>query len=447
MSRDSRVSARQLEVLAGNLPFTIFTAFVIAVLAVVGSWPTRDKTELAIWMGVYVVVTLLRLWGLRLWRRDPHRDARVRTWGRRMVLNTFGAGLLWLVFGLIAFDATSPGQALFVAIILVGLTAASAPSLGPWRPAHTAFAIPTMLGLIGPFVLAGSQTMVLLGAMAAVYTVVNLLSARSAEQVLADSIRLRFDNERLVDDLARSNADLEQFAYVASHDLREPLRQVASYVNLLERRYTDGLDDMAREFIGYARDGATRMDRMVIDLLEYSRIGRKRISGPVDLTAVLEAALANLGLSVAETGARVSVPLRLPSVLGDDSELTRLFQNLIGNALKYRHPDRAPEVRIAAQHRGAVAEIAVADNGIGMDPEQSERIFAIFQRLHTREHYDGTGIGLAVCRKIVEHHGGRIWVDTEAGRGSTFRLTLPLAPGGASADAERPERPTEALVS
>ena len=229
------------------------------------------------------------------------------------------------------------------------------------------------------------------------------------------------------EELSRSNEELEQFAYVASHDLREPLRMVSSYVDLLGRRYADRLDDDAREFIAFAKDGATRMDRLVLDLLEYSRIGR--ITRPmvvVDLDMVFERVGRALQAKIAEGEAQVVMASSgLPDVLGDSEELWRLFQNLLGNAVKYRAPDRPPVVTVSAQRRGVFWEITVADNGIGIDPQYFERVFLIFQRLHKRGDYEGTGIGLAICKKIAERHGGRIWLDSTPGEGSAFHVSLP----------------------
>jgi PAS domain S-box-containing protein len=238
---------------------------------------------------------------------------------------------------------------------------------------------------------------------------------RRAEKRLAEHAR----------ELERSNAELEQFAYVASHDLQEPLRMVASYCQLLQRRYKGKLDADADEFIGFAVEGATRMQRMINDLLNYSRVGRKSAGfAPVDLRAVVEAALSGLGAAIEEAGARVTVG-NLPSVFGEAMLLERLFQNLVANALKFRRDDAEPEIEITAEHEEGAWRICVADNGIGIDPEYAERIFLLFQRLHERSKYPGTGIGLALCKKVVEHHGGRIWVESEPGRGSRFKFTLP----------------------
>ena len=253
------------------------------------------------------------------------------------------------------------------------------------------------------------------------FDITDLMQADAA--VLAANQRLE-SQSRL---LEQSNAELEQFAYVASHDLREPLRMVSSYLSLLERRYGAVLDQDGHEFLAFARDGAQRMDRLVLDLLEYSRIGRSL--DPIVAMQVLPSlqnALTNLGAAMEECGARVRVDEAIASawVHGDPVQIMRLFQNLIGNGLKYRHSDVAPIIRIGGRRVDGYWEFSVADNGIGIEPEYFERIFRIFQRLHTREHFDGTGIGLAVCKKIVERHEGRIWLESVPGKGATFFVTL-----------------------
>ncbi|WP_254431040.1 ATP-binding protein [Magnetospirillum sp. LM-5] len=228
--------------------------------------------------------------------------------------------------------------------------------------------------------------------------------------------------------LRHANAELEQFAYIASHDLREPLRMISSYIGLLAQRYGDRLDGDGRDFLEFARDGAKRMDRMVLDLLELSRVGRTSEEfAPVALADIVASALENLALTIAECQAAISVAHDLPVVTGLAGELERLVQNLVANALKYRHPDRTPYIAIAARREGAEWVVSIADNGIGIEPEFHERIFGIFQRLHARDKYEGSGIGLAISRKIVEHHGGRIWVESAPGGGTTLFFTLPDA--------------------
>lgn len=225
--------------------------------------------------------------------------------------------------------------------------------------------------------------------------------------------------------LARSNRELEQFAYVASHDLQEPLRMVASYVKLLARRYQEQLDEDADEFIAFAVEGAERMQQLINDLLAYSRVGTHgKAFAPVDCQAIVERTIHDLQMAIQENDATVTCDA-LPTVTGDESQLTQLFQNLISNAIKFRR-EAPPQVHISAVDQEGEWRFAVRDNGIGIEPEYRERIFTIFQRLHSRKTYAGTGIGLAICQKIVDRHNGRIWVESQPNQGATFYFTIPV---------------------
>ncbi|MGO8878424.1 MAG: MASE3 domain-containing protein [Desulfomonilaceae bacterium] len=230
--------------------------------------------------------------------------------------------------------------------------------------------------------------------------------------------------QRSHDELERSNTELQQFAYVASHDLQEPLRMVSSYMGLIERRYKGQLDADADDFIGYAVDGAKHMRMLINDLLEYSRVGTHgKTFGPVDCETLLSRVLDHLQLSIEDSGATVTHD-HLPTVIGDDAQLIRLFQNLIHNSLKFKN-DSPLLIHVSAELYNGNWLFSFHDNGIGIDPQYADRIFVIFQRLHNRDEYPGTGIGLAICKKIVERHGGRIWVQSEQGKGATFFFTIP----------------------
>jgi PAS domain S-box-containing protein len=244
---------------------------------------------------------------------------------------------------------------------------------------------------------------------------------------------------RSAEELARSNKDLEQFAYVASHDLQEPLRIVSGFIGRLRERYAASLDDKAREYIDFAVQGAQRMSQLVRDLLEYSRVqARPRQLEPANMKEAFDRACANCMASIHESGAAVSCG-DLPTVMGDPMQLVQLLQNLIGNAIKFRRPEVSPEVHLFARRERDDWVFHMHDNGIGIPMDQAERIFLIFQQLHTRDIYPGTGIGLAICRKIVERHGGRIWVQSQLGKGSTFSFSLPAAsPSQASGPAGAP---------
>jgi signal transduction histidine kinase len=244
---------------------------------------------------------------------------------------------------------------------------------------------------------------------------------RQSEQERMHAVK---ELEQTAEELERSNAELQQFAYAASHDLQEPLRSVAGFVALLEKRYKGKLDSNADDFIRYTVNGVRRMRMIIKDLLEYSRVGTNAGEfKPLDTSSVVGKAISNLQAAIKDSGAMVTHD-DLPDVIADEPQLVRLFQNLIGNAIKFKGKD-SPKVHIAAFKKDNEWVFSVKDNGIGIDPEHAQRIFVIFQRLHTIEEYPGTGIGLAICKKIAERHGGNIWVESEPGKGSTFFFTLP----------------------
>jgi light-regulated signal transduction histidine kinase (bacteriophytochrome) len=251
---------------------------------------------------------------------------------------------------------------------------------------------------------------------------------------LEDTRSARAELDDQAEELRQSNAELEQFAYVASHDLQEPLRKVASFCQLLEKRYGDQLDDRGAEYIGFAVDGAKRMQALINDLLTFSRVGRLNSTHTeVDLEETLQLALGNLSTLIEEANAEIGrAAERLPIVDGDPTLLTMLWQNLIGNAVKFRRDGDAPRIVIECEKGSGVREgewlFGVSDNGIGIAPEFADKVFIIFQRLHVREVYSGTGIGLALCKKIVEHHGGSIWIDTSYTHGTRIQFTLSATP-------------------
>jgi light-regulated signal transduction histidine kinase (bacteriophytochrome) len=230
------------------------------------------------------------------------------------------------------------------------------------------------------------------------------------------------------EELQRSNKELERFAYIASHDLQEPLRTVTSSLGLLKRHYKGRIDEEADQFIAYAVGGTRHMQQLIKDLLAYSRVTtRGQEFKLVHLEGVLSNVLESLKVSIEESGATITLPDSMPLVRGDTTQIDQLFQNLIGNAIKFRGDDR-PDVLVAVEHDPVRNEsiVSIKDNGIGMDMQYADKIFTIFQRLHTAEEYSGTGVGLAICKRIVERHGGRIWVESELGKGSTFYFTLPI---------------------
>ena len=292
--------------------------------------------------------------------------------------------------------------------LVVVVTATEELILGAWRQRAT---------LIGGA--AGGVAIIFVGLLA---WIVRLLNRR--EEAMAKLRRSESELERDAQLLTQKNQELEQFSYVASHDLRQPLRMISSYLGLIERRLGPDLGGEIKDFLDFAVGGARRMDRLILDLLEYSRTGKSTQRVPVSLGQAVADARANLTVAMREADAEIIVADDLPTVSGDPTDLTRLFQNLIGNAVKYRAPDRRPRVVISCRRLDGEWLVSVMDNGIGIAEEDRERAFAIFQRLVPQEAYEGTGIGLAVCKKIVEHHGGRIWIESAPDGGSIFNVTI-----------------------
>lgn len=254
--------------------------------------------------------------------------------------------------------------------------------------------------------------------------------------ILRDLTRspLYLEYQRQRTEATRARDELQQFAYVTSHDLQEPLRMISGYLDLLLRRHADELSDGARRFVDNAVDGATRMRGLLEALLAYSRVStRGSPFAPVDLAEAVGEARQSLARPLAEAGAEVRCEGLTRRIWADHAQVAQLFRHLLANALKFRHPDRAPLIQIDARAVGAEVEVAVADNGIGIEAKYAEQIFEVFRRLHTRAEYPGTGIGLAICKRIVERHGGRIWLDTSWLRGVQFRLSLPVSKGKADA--------------
>jgi signal transduction histidine kinase len=325
-----------------------------------------------------------------------------------------------------------PGRQLLAARDVDPSTAGELVTLDPGTAAHLVTVGPAAGGvaLVAPLPLRGEPGMIVVvpGAFTPVFGGDEV--TRLGEYAV--SVASALERARLIEavagrsrELERSNAALEEFAYIASHDLQEPLRMVASYLQLLDRRYRGQLNQEADEFLGFAVDGAKRMQALINDLLLYSRAGGQGTLVPTDCGAVVAGVLANLRSTIEADGARVVVG-PLPTVEGDPTQLAQVFQNLIANAIKFGG-DRPPEIFVGAERQDGQWLFSVRDTGIGIEPRHAERIFMVFKRLHPQTQYPGTGIGLAICRRVVEHHGGRIWVEPAAGGGSVFRFTLPVA--------------------
>jgi len=369
------------------------------------------------------------------------------------------AGLCWGATALFLLPEGHPEHQLFVAFALAGMTAGAVTTLSSRMPAFLFFTLPALVPLAVRLSVREEMIGTGMGVMVVIFGLVMVFIAKNNSKTLFESVALRFENadilgyvqqekdradrlnaelvaeaeerkqsaealRRQTEELIKSNMGLERFAYLASHDLKEPLKTISAYIKLLAKRYHGRLDADADEFIHYVLEGTRRMEQLIQDVLTYSKIGshEKKFIG-TDLNAIVERALDNLRTSIEESQA-VIVHETLPSVSVNDTEFLQLFQNLIGNAIKFRG-DLPPSIRITAQQKKEEWLFSVQDNGIGFEAEYAERVFQIFHRLHGPGEYPGTGIGLAICKKIVEKHGGRIWAESEPKKGSTFSFSLP----------------------
>jgi signal transduction histidine kinase len=411
-------------VLAGLLSTTVSATFGVTTLALRGfaSWADYGSVWLTWWLGDaggdLLVAPLLVLWSARPLPR----------WSRRQALEAVLLLLTLVLVGGVVLDGFLPQIGRYrLHFACVPLLIWPAFRFGRRETVTASFllsgiAIWGTLEGVGPFLdRSRNESLLLLQGFMGILTFTALVLAA----VVAERRRAQEALARHASELARSNAELERFAYVASHDLQEPLRTVTSFVQLLAKRYEAKLDEDARDFIRFAVEGTARMRDLIQGLLAYSRAGA--VTGlpvPVDCGEALEKAIANLSVSIRDSGAAVTHD-EMPKIVADGRQMVELFQNLVGNAIKFRGEKR-PEVHVGVQRDGGAWILSVRDNGIGIAPEHWKRIFVMYQRLHRRDEYPGTGIGLAICDKIVRRHGGRIWVDSEPGKGSTFYFTLPL---------------------
>ena len=434
---EDKVRAELIRVLARNLPFTTLTGMVIALLAAFGSAGVVGP-QVWEWAGTFLAVAMVRLGLLSLYWRDRDRDARHRRWGRFLSANTLMSGLMWLAFGLSTFKPEVSSHTLFIAIIYMGLTAASIASLSAYLPALLAFALPTMAGFIAPLLASGDHTLAVLAAMAVVFLLVMGLSGRAVERVLSRSIRLRFANQRLIEDLKRAKADADagsraksQFLAVMSHEVRTPIAGIVGFTQLAAQA---GNPARVRDYLRKVDHAAAVLLAIVDDILDISRIeaGKYTIApAPFDLPELLEHVRDLHGRRAADKGVALSVVIAADvprHLVGDAGRLGQVFSNLVGNALKFTDAGEvAVTVALAGRDDESVTlACGVRDTGIGVAPEGQDAIFERFTQADgsiTRR-YGGTGLGLAICRQLVKLMGGAIGVDSRPGAGSTFHFTV-----------------------
>ncbi|OGA23010.1 MAG: hypothetical protein A3I02_16665 [Betaproteobacteria bacterium RIFCSPLOWO2_02_FULL_67_26] len=438
----------QLRLYYHYLPISQLVAAINAVVFVaVQSLVIRPPVLIA-WLYAVCMLALIRILGGMAFRRAAPTTGEMGRWRSYAILGAAVSGVVWGSAGVLLFPSMNVAHQVFVTFVLGGMVAGSVTTLAPLFPAFVLFAVFTVLPVIVRFMLENEVIHYAMSWMTLVFLVAVIIIARRSHHGMADMLRLRFENTALIGELlaaqeklrrshedlerrvgertaelSRTNAELQRFAYVASHDLQEPLRNAINFALLLEERYRERLDADGREFLQYIVSGVKQMRALVDDLLFHSRVGAPPRLAPTDCEALLTRVLSGFRTSIAESGAVVTHDA-LPVVQADAAQLAQVFVNLVSNAIKFRGSDPL-RVHIGVEARDAEWVFSIRDNGIGIDPRYFEQIFDMFERLHSQAHYPGTGIGLAICKKVVESHHGRIWVDSEEGRGAAFLFTLP----------------------
>ena len=443
----------QLRLVYDYLPASQLVAIVNGLLLVAVQSLVIKTSVLIGWLYALCMVTLIRVMGGIAFRKATPRAQQMPRWRHYAIVGAACSGAVWGAAAIFLYPAGNVPHQVFVAFLLGGMVAGSVATLAPIFPAFVAFALPALVPAAVRFSLEHEIIHYAMGWLIVVFLAAMGIIARRSHRGMSDALALRIQNTALIGELiaaqgelrrsheelelrveertlelSRTNAELERLAYIASHDLQEPLRNAANFAMLLESRYRERLDADGKEFLGYIVAGVTHMRELVDGLLFHSRMGAPPRVESTDCEALLGKVLAGLKTAIAESGATVTHD-PLPVVPGDAAQLEQVFSNLLSNALKFRGA-AAPRVHVGVTRQGEDWAFSVDDNGIGIAPAYAGQIFEMFERLHSHAQYPGTGMGLAICRKVVENHDGRIWLDT--GRsvpGARFVFTLPGARG------------------
>lgn len=391
------------------------------------------------WLTLLAVVSVSRIALATAYHRAGPDHRQNAVWRNLYCTGAAFAGAVWGASSFMLFTPDSFVHQIFLAFVLSGMLAGAIGIMASWFPAFALFSTLTAMPTVVRFAMVGGDMHVAMAWLIFLFMATMLVVAHRVNRAIVEALQLRFENQKLIDeleqrvtertrDLSRANQDLEKFAYAASHDLQEPLRTVANFAELLGSRYSDRLDADGREFIQYVVTGAHQMRKLVDDLLAYSRLDA---SAPppadIDCNTIVEGLRNSLMAAIAESGASIECE-RLHPIRGNPGQVQQLFSNLLTNAIKFRR-DESPRIRIRSVRTGDHCIISIQDNGTGIPPKYLTRIFDMYERLHSSTRYPGTGMGLALCKKIVERHHGRIWVESTEGSGSTFHFSLPAASG------------------
>jgi signal transduction histidine kinase len=443
----------QLRLVYDYLPASQLVAIINGILLVAVQSVAIKTPVLIGWLYALCMVTLIRTLGGVAFRKATPQAQQQPRWRRYAILGAACSGAVWGAAALFLFPASNVAHQVFVAFVLGGMVAGSVATLAPVLPAFFAFAVLALAPITARFALEHELIQYAMAWMVVLFLAAMVIIARRSHLGMSDALALKFQNTVLIGELiaaqeslrrsheelelrveertlelSRTNAELERLAYVASHDLQEPLRNAANFALLLESRYRERLDADGKEFLGYIVGGVKHMRELVDGLLFHSRMGAPPRIESTDCEALLAKVLSGLKTAIAESGATVTHD-PLPVVPGDAAQLEQVFSNLLSNALKFR-ATTAPRVHVGAARSGDDWEFSVDDSGIGVDPRYAGQIFEMFERLHSQAQYPGTGMGLAISRKVVENHHGRIWLDTgRTGPGARFVFTLPGAGG------------------
>jgi signal transduction histidine kinase len=448
------VRYEQVRLVYDYLPVSQLVTVINAIVLVAVQSAVIKTSVLVAWLYAVCMVALLRILSGIAFRRTTPQAGDMAIWRFYAILGAAASGVVWGAAAVVLFPPDYEAQQVFIAFVLGGMVAGSVSTLSPLFPA---FAALTLVPMMLRFSLEHQLIHYAMGWLTLVFLGAVLVIAWRSHRSLADMLALRFENTGLIgqllaaqeklkrshddlemrveertQELSRTNAELERFAYIASHDLQEPLRNAANFALLLEERYRERLDADGREFLGYIVSGMKQMRQLVDGLLLHSRLGRPPQLAPTDCEALLRRVLSTFAMAIAESGATVTRD-PMPIVQADAERLGQVFGNLLSNALKFRG-EAAPVVHFGVEARGDGWLFSVRDNGIGIDPRYAGQIFEMFERLHGQSQYPGSGMGLAICRKIVENHHGRIWFDSRDGAGATFFFSLPRAGGGQCGD-------------